>query len=108
MPNTPIPAAAEGLPKISRRTLLGAMTAAIPAATISATADPVSVKTFDWNAFFAEATPAELARLHANALTEAMATMHPELSWRHVIDHQVQFVLVVGDERPAFVGRQEV
>ncbi|MBY3361264.1 hypothetical protein HFN97_26180 [Rhizobium laguerreae] len=103
MPNTTIPATAEALPKISRRTLLGAMTAAIPAAAV-----PAILKTFDWNAFFAEATPAELASFHANALTEAMATMHPELSWRHVIDHKVQFVLVVGDERPAIQVRQEV
>ncbi|MBY5533020.1 hypothetical protein HFO58_07530 [Rhizobium leguminosarum] len=103
MPNTTIPATAEALPKISRRTLLGAMTAAIPAAAV-----PAVLKTFDWNAFFAEATPAELARFHANALTEAMATMHPERSWRHVIDHKVQFVLVVGDERSALSVRQEV
>ncbi|WP_434732880.1 hypothetical protein NL154_14990 [Rhizobium sp. YTUHZ044] len=103
MPNETIPAAAEGLPKLSRRKLLGAVAAAIPAA-----AAPTAVKTFDWNAFFAEASPAELARFHANALTEAMAKMHPELSWRHVIDHKVRFVLVVGDERPAYVVRQEV
>lgn len=103
MPNYAIPATAEGLPKISRRTLLGALTAAIPAA-----AAPAVTNTFNWNAFFAEATPAELARFHANALAEAMATMHPELSWRHVIDHKVQFVLVVGDERSAFSVGQEV
>lgn len=103
MPNATILAAAEGMPKLSRRTLLGAITAAIPAA-----AAPAAVKTFDWNAFFAEASPAELACFHANALTEAMATMHPELSWRHVIDHKVRFVLVVGDDRPASAARQEV
>ncbi|MBB4250874.1 hypothetical protein [Rhizobium sp. BK008] len=103
MPNETILAAAEGLPKLSRRTLLRAVTAIIPA-----TATPTKMKTFDWDAFFAEATPAELASFHASALTEAMATMHPELAWRHVIDHKVQFVLVVGDERPAFAVRQEV
>lgn len=108
MPKETILAAAEGLPKISRRTLLVAMTATIPAAAVSAGAASREAKTFDWNAFFAEATPAELAVFHANALTEAMATMHPELSWRHVIDHKVRFVLVVGDDRPASAARQEV
>jgi hypothetical protein len=96
-------AAGEGLPNISRRTLLGAITAAIPAAAVPAVAN-----TFNWNDFYAEATRAELARFHANALTEAMATRYPELSWRHVVDDKVQFVLVVGDERPAVSARQEV
>ena len=92
-------------PALSRRGFLGAMTAAaIPATAVVAEAQ---AKAFDWDAFFAEATPAELARFHANALAEAMATMHPELSWRHVIDHETRFVLVVGDERPAF-AREEV
>ncbi|MBY5440486.1 hypothetical protein HFO95_27925 [Rhizobium leguminosarum] len=103
MSNHVIPAAAEGLPNISRRTLLGAITAVIPAA-----AAPAVANTFNWNAFFAEATPAELARFHANALAEAMAKIHPELSWRHAIDHKNEFALIVGDKRPAFVGRQEV
>ncbi|MBY3445533.1 hypothetical protein [Rhizobium laguerreae] len=103
MPNTTFPATAEALPKISRRTLLGAMTAAIPAAAV-----PGVSKTFDWNAFFAKATPEELARFHANALAEAMAKIHPELSWRHAIDHKNEFALIVGDKRPAFVVRQEV
>ncbi|ACS60063.1 MULTISPECIES: hypothetical protein [Rhizobium] len=103
MPNETILAAAEGLPKLSRRTLLGAVTAIIPAA-----ATPAKMKAFDWDAFFAEATPAQLASFHAKALTEAMAKLHPGLSWRHVIDHKVQFVLVVGDERPAVSPRQEV
>ncbi|PCK81213.1 hypothetical protein [Rhizobium sophoriradicis] len=104
MPNSSIPVTAEGLPKISRRSLLGAI-AAIPAA---ATATPAREMKFDWNAFFEQATPAELARFHANALTEVMANIHPELSWRHVIDHQTRFVLVVGDERRVASARQEV
>lgn len=103
MPNTLIPAASEGLPKISRRALLGAMTAAIPASSVTS-----GVKSFEWSAFFAEATPAELARFHANALADAMARMHPERSWRHAIDHKNEFVLVVGDKRPAIAIQQEV
>ncbi|WP_260686008.1 hypothetical protein [Rhizobium leguminosarum] len=42
MPNETILAAAEGLPKLSRRTLLGAVTAIIPAA-----ATPAKMKAFD-------------------------------------------------------------
>ncbi|WP_064828611.1 hypothetical protein [Rhizobium phaseoli] len=90
-------------PALSRRGFLGVMTmAAIPATAVEAKAEE-----FDWNRFFADATPAEIARFHASALTEIMAEMHPELSWRHVIDHQVRFVLVVGDERPAPLAKQE-
>lgn len=78
-------------PALSRRGFLGIMTAAaMPTTTVVAVADPE-----------------EQARFHAKALAEAMAEMHPELSWRHVIDHQVRFVLVVGDERPAPLAKQE-
>lgn len=79
-------------PALSRRGFLGVMTAA--AIPVTATA--------------AEATPADRARFHAKALADAMAEMHPQMSWRHVIDHKLQFVLVVGDERPALIARQEV
>jgi hypothetical protein len=78
-------------PALSRRGFLGVMTAA--AIPVSATA--------------AEATPADRARFHAKALTDAMAEMHPEMSWRHAIDHKLQFVLVVGDERPASRATRE-
>lgn len=92
------------VPALPRRGFLGIMAAAA----VPATAVVAEARAFDWNSFFEGATPAELARFHANALSEAMAKMHPELSWRHVIDHDVRFVLVVGDERPASIAGQEV
>lgn len=93
-------------PALSRRGFLGVMTmAAIPATDVVVEA---KAEEFDWNRFFADAIPAEIARFHANALTEIMAEMHPELSWRHVVDHKTRFVLVVGDSRPASVAEQEV
>ncbi|UVD57261.1 hypothetical protein NE852_03345 [Rhizobium sp. Pop5] len=90
-------------PALSRRGFLGVLTAAA----VPSTAVVVEAKAFDWNAFFDQATPAELASFHAKALTEAMAKAHPDLSWRHVIDHKVRFVLVVGDERPASQAARE-
>jgi len=67
---------------ISRRNLLGGMTAAVMPATAIVTLS----------------TPEERAAFHAKALADAMAEIHPDRSWRHAIDHKNEFVLVVGDK----------
>lgn len=87
--------------KTTRRTFLGGIAAAsIPssAAVAIAAAKPASPSV---DQFLALATPAERARYHMNALTEVMAEMHPDRSWRNAMDGTHKFVLVVGDHRDA-------
>jgi len=81
---------------MQRRSFLGGLAAAA----IPATAVVAEVNSFDWNAFMAESTPEQLASFYSNGLTETMAKLHPDRSWRCAIDHKNQFVLVVGDKRP--------
>lgn len=83
----------------TRRTFLGGIAAVSipPAATVVAAAEP---ETPPVDHFLAVATPAERARYHADALKEAMAEIHPDRSWRSVIDDKHQFVLTIGDPRP--------
>ena len=83
----------------TRRTFLGGIAAVSipPAAMAVAAAEP---ETPPVDQFLAVATAAERARYHADALKEAMAEIHPDRSWRSVIDDKHQFVLTIGDPRP--------
>ena len=79
----------------TRRTFLGGIAAvSIPPAVAVAAAEP---ETPSVDQFLAVATPAERARYHADALKEAMAEIHPDRSWRSVIDDKHHFVLTIGD-----------
>lgn len=99
------------MPTLSRRGLLSAIAvSAVPVAAFGKSAensaDPQSAISVD--DFLARATPAERAAYHANALAEVMAEMHPDRFWRSSLNHEHKFALIVGDDRPVFVVRQEV
>ena len=83
----------------TRRFFLGSLAAAsLP---VSVTVAKTSTEAVTIEDFLARSTPAERVRYHANALAEAMAEMHPHLSWRSEVDHEYHFVLTTGDERGA-------
>lgn len=83
----------------TRRTFLGGIAAVTipPAAAVAVAAAEPETPSVDQ--FLAVATPAERARYHADALKEAMAEIHPDRSWRSVIDDKHHFVLTIGDPR---------
>ncbi|MCC2612649.1 hypothetical protein [Neorhizobium petrolearium] len=96
MPNKLVQAAAEGLPKITRRLFVGgAAAASLPVAAAAKAVMPQEPMTVD--AFLKIATPAELVLYHSNALMDAMAAMHPEQEgWKVHVDHDYHFVLISG------------
>ena len=100
------------MPTLSRRAMLSAFAvSALPASALATLADqsagPQPEASVSVDAFLSRATAAERASYHANALAEVMAEMHPERSWRSMINHEHSFALVVGDERPVFIVRKE-
>lgn len=95
MPNKLVQAAAEGLPKITRRLFVGgAAAASLPVAAAAKAVVPEEPMTVD--AFLKVATPEELVRYHSDALMDAMAAMHPEQGWKTHVDHDYHFVLING------------
>jgi len=94
---------------MNRRTVLKAgLVIAASSHTAVATAETSAVASVRIDEFLNVATAAERARYHANALAEVMAELHPDRHWRSRVDHDGRFCLIVGDERPAYVLRQEV
>lgn len=94
MPNKLVQAAAEGLPKLTRRLFIGGVAvASLPAAGLARAAMPKQPISID--EFLAKALPSEKVRYHSNALADAMAEMHPdEFGWRVQADHEDKFVMV--------------
>lgn len=99
------------MPALSRRGLLSAIAvSAVPAAAFGNPAETSAdlQAAISVDDFLARATAAERVAYHANALAEVMAEMHPDRFWRSSINHENHFALIVGDDRPVFVVRQEV
>ncbi|TAU80466.1 hypothetical protein ELI41_29610 (plasmid) [Rhizobium leguminosarum] len=94
MPNKLVRAAAEGLPKLTRRLFIGGVAvASLPAAGMARAVMPEQPVSID--EFLAKALPSEKVRYHSNALADAMADMHPdEFGWRVQTDHEDKFVMV--------------
>ncbi len=83
--------------KPTRRSFLGGVAAAsLPVATATAKPAPAQLSIDD---FLSRASSSERVRYHANALTDALAELHPERSWRSHIDHEYFYALFVGDVR---------
>lgn len=101
MPNTSIPAAAEGLPKISRRSLLGglAVMATPVAAAAAAAAAAQETSKFDLRHWLETADPLALAHYHAGELTKAMDKVSQYKAFRYKIDDENGFVLIFGDKK---------
>lgn len=105
MPNKLVQAAAEGLPKLTRRLFIGgAAVASLPAAAAAKVVMPEP--TISVEEFLAKALPAEKVWYHSNALVEAMAQLHPDkIGWRVHTDHEHAFVLVVPRHKPGVYFR---
>jgi ABC-type glycerol-3-phosphate transport system substrate-binding protein len=99
MPKTSVQAAAEGMPKISRRTALGLLgAAAVPSAgavAISAAAAPQAPMTID--RYLTTASPQQRMLYHATELAAAMNELEPRFDWQWI--RKPGFVLIMGDDR---------
>ncbi|OWK26316.1 hypothetical protein AJ87_03130 [Rhizobium yanglingense] len=87
MPNTSIPATAEGMPEATRRRFLQMLpaAAAIAAIPIPAPAAPID--------------PMEAARYHADQLAAAMNEINSERRFRVAFDTENTFVVICGDRK---------
>ena len=84
--------------KTTRRTFLGGIAAAsVPASALAAAQSTPTQPSID--AILADASAAERAQYHANALTKVMAELRPDRSWRAEIVPEYCFALIVGDEK---------
>lgn len=110
MPNT-VPAAGEAMPKvhtsITRRAVLGGFAmVAIPTG-VAAAIEPSAEPAFDLQHWLETADPLQVAQYHAARLAAVMNEIDPKRAYRSCINHEFGFALIVGDDRPALVVRQE-